>query len=153
MAWKLTRGVGHDEIETCLNQLNDRIVEPIRFVIVDDCCASRLLYERIFGENIEVKLDLFHAIQRLTDTLPAKFKYRRKVSNALSMSFRQSDDMGAERTMDTADPQTITQKLDQTIEDLQNQGTFFLTILSTLTKVTSDVPPKDFLSAPFYRNE
>ena len=122
VAWKLTRGVSHDEIEACLNQLNDRIVEPISYVIVDDCCASRLLYEKVFGKNIEVKLDLFHAIQRLTNTLPAKFEYRRKISNALSMSFRQSDDMGAERTMDTDDPQAITRKLDQTIEDLQMSG-------------------------------
>ena len=40
------------------------------------------------------------------------------------MSFRQPEDMGAQRMMDTPEPESIAKKLDQTIADLHSSGMY-----------------------------
>ena len=35
---------------------------------MDGCCKEKKLYQSIFGNNVEVKLDLFHVVQRIVDS-------------------------------------------------------------------------------------
>ena len=75
---------------------------------MDDCCKVRSKLQQIFP-NVLVKLDLFHAIQRVTSKLP---KWKRQylsssLINYFKMIFRADADQGEIKEMDTPDEQTI----------------------------------------------
>ena len=77
------------EVKDILISLKDRLQDGhLEYIIVDDCCKSRELYQEIFGD-IPVKLDCFHAIQRLTKCFPKKFPDRKRVCNEMSYIIRQ----------------------------------------------------------------
>ena len=77
VAWRLTKTTGHEEVKDLLESLNSRIGNNVlTYVIVDDCCKEKKLYKSIFGLDVEVKLDLFHAVQRVVRELPDKKRYR-----------------------------------------------------------------------------
>lgn len=63
ISWRLTRTTGFEEIRSLLVELKEQIGNTLDAVIVDDCCKVRTLYRSVFPD-VEVKLDLFHAIQR-----------------------------------------------------------------------------------------
>ena len=46
--------------------------QPITTVYIDDCCKLRKKIESVFSSETNVKLDLFHAVQRITKTLSRK---------------------------------------------------------------------------------
>ena len=43
--------------------------QPIECICVDNCCKVRKKLQAIFGDKVEVKLDIFHAVKRITRTL------------------------------------------------------------------------------------
>jgi len=51
------------EIEWVLQSLTERSTDQLKTVYVDDCCKFR---RGVLGQNVSVKLDLFHAVQRIT---------------------------------------------------------------------------------------
>ena len=71
VAWRLTKTTGHEEVKDLLESLNSRISNnALIYVIVDDCCKEKKLHKSIFGLDVEVKLDLFHALQRVVREFP-----------------------------------------------------------------------------------
>jgi len=65
-AWQFTKSTSLDEVRSLLLMLKERItdIEKQNFTIyVDNCfqCAAKL--KGIFGDDITVKLDIFHAVQ------------------------------------------------------------------------------------------
>ena len=122
VSWKLTRGEGHGEITDSLREIQRRLTTPLLYVICDKCCHDRFLYKDVFGPEITVKLDIFHAIQRLTDCIPARCKHRKKICNDIALFVRQSGDWGDSRGKDTADPAEMDGNLLQIKNSLSEAG-------------------------------
>ena len=117
--------------------------------------------EEVLGDNLNVKLDLFHAIQRITKTVPKHGKQdsvikmiRRRMTNDFTMIFRDPSDHGPSRTMNTPSISIMLQQLDNFIlkwkpEKYNEENIlphFTLSELSKLRKhmekgCLSDIPP------------
>lgn len=59
ISWQLTATTAFDEIKSLLEQLWETQISK---VILDDCCKVKAQYRSVFP-GIQVKLDLFHAVQ------------------------------------------------------------------------------------------
>ena len=99
-------------------QVKKSVEGKLDYIIVDDCCASRACYVTIFGENILVKLDIWHAIKRLVHVIPKKFEWRAYISKRLGLIVRQDGDWGEERVQITANPAKIMENLSNTLADI-----------------------------------
>ena len=80
----------------------------------DNCCADVEGLSRIFGQQVTVKLDLFHAVSRITREIKKKdleYKQRALFNQELSQVFRQAEDTGKERKSATASVTVITKRL------------------------------------------
>ena len=120
--WKLTKSEGNAEALSCLKAIKSRVKESLLYVITDTCCKSKYLYVSVFG-NIEVKLDVFHAVQRLTSCIPQKHVHHFHICNKIGLFVRQADDQGEIRQKETAGEIEMEQNLTQMVEDLRLGGT------------------------------
>ena len=108
MGWRLTKTTGHSEVKDLLENIKERIDCSLTYVIVDDCCKEKKLYQSIFGDSVKVKLDLFHAVQRVVRELPEKSDIGSlKFSKEFRLVFRANEDQGCIRTMATPSPAAI----------------------------------------------
>lgn len=116
LTWKLCRGTKFTSIEDLLNMLKRRLElqgkGPSLFFL-DNCCHWRNKVTSIFPD-IAIKLDIFHAIQRVVSKIPKKKgcsetlkQLRRKMIDSFKMTIRDSADKGKERTMPTPSPEVI----------------------------------------------
>jgi len=117
LAWQLCKTAGHAEVEDLLLNLAKRKgSHHIKTVLVDNCCAERRFYEICFF-GCSVKLDIFHAIQRLVKDIPHRFSFRGcKYSSSVGLIVRQSMDMDFIRTMVTPAPDVIKNNLERFLE-------------------------------------
>ena len=122
VGWKLTKGEGHAEARSCLDGIKERLLTPIEYVLVDNCCTSRYLYISVFGVNILVKLDVFHAVQRLTKCISKKYPNKQFIASNLGLFVRQSDDQGHIRLKNTADEEEMEANLTSIVRDLNASG-------------------------------
>ena len=118
VAWRLTKTTGHEEVKDLLEPLNPRIGNNVlTYVIVDDCCKEKKLYKSIFRLDVEVKLDLFHAVQRVVRELPDKKGIEcLKFSKEFVLIFREDGDLEEKRTMPTPPAPVIEKNLKQFIK-------------------------------------
>ena len=79
----------------------------MRTVYVDDCCKLRSKIENVFGKNISVKLDIFHAVQRISKTLRKRHPYRLQCLQDLRLVFRCDGDSGEKRLSTTPSSEKI----------------------------------------------
>ena len=75
IAWQLAKSTSIDEVELLLNRLTARLTTASLPVYIDNCCQLREKLTNIMGTNVLVKLDLFHAVQRITRTISKKHPY------------------------------------------------------------------------------
>ena len=68
---------------------------------VDNCCALRQKIQGVFGSQVKVFLDIFHAVQRVTKKIPKKHPYCHECLKSLTLVFRDPVDQGPVRTMVT----------------------------------------------------
>ena len=97
VGWKLTESVGHDEVVELLTEIKTKS-QNIKYVALDNCCQDKSLYLEIFG-NVEIKLNLFNAVKRITKVIPGK-RYCREYQQFLSdfgLIFRSKGDIGSTR--------------------------------------------------------
>ena len=80
-------------------------------MVVDDCCKVRALYQSVFP-GVEVTLDVFHAVQRVTKVIPKGSEFSKKFSKDLGLVFRQNSDCGEVREMATPSQAVILENLD-----------------------------------------
>ena len=64
----------------------------------DGKCATKL--EEVFP-GVPVKLDIFHAVQRFTSSIPKRKQYHAQLARDYSLVFRDPTDLGEKRTADT----------------------------------------------------
>ena len=76
----------------------------------------------MFGLNVSVKLDLFHAVQRKTRTLSKKHTLTQCCTHELCLVFRCDGDSGKKRVSATPSPEALLAKLELFIAKWQNMA-------------------------------
>lgn len=115
LAWQFTSSTAIDEVTPLLKNLHNRLKDtwlPPRTVFVDNCCQQRQRMRTIFGPDTLVKLDVFHAIQRITTQLPKRHPFFLQCKNDLKFVIRSPTDLGEERKESTPAPAVILNSLD-----------------------------------------
>ena len=70
--WKFTRGESFEEVRDIFNQFKERLQTrgvKLRGVVIDNCCKWKSSLTAIFPD-VDIRLDLFHALQRFLKTVP-----------------------------------------------------------------------------------
>ena len=68
IAWQFTSSTSIDEVKPMLSLLKKRLMSQtsnLQTIYVDNCCIVRAKLQSIFGTQVSVCLDIFHASQRL----------------------------------------------------------------------------------------
>ena len=122
LAWKLTKSTAFSEIEDILNDVKSRLVRlnsKLDVICVDDCCHVRNKYNSVFPE-VDVKLDLFHACQRIVRTMPRTNPLFGDMLRNFTQIFREDDDQGQSRLKSTPNKEKIESNLNSFMERWTN---------------------------------
>ena len=121
VAWRLTKSTAFGEIEdlASLERRNSETGSKLELVCVDDCCHVANEYHSIFP-NAAVKLDLFHACQRVTKTFLRQNALHKDITKDFVQVFRQDDDLGEKRTKNTADKEKTEKNLNSFVDRWSN---------------------------------
>ena len=65
---------------------------------------------------MSVKLDLFHAVKRISDKIPKRYPLRNDCMRELSTVFRDPQDRGESRLMDTPGPSILIGQLNRFLQ-------------------------------------
>ena len=122
LAWKPTKSTSFSETEDVLLDVKKRLEladSKLGGICVDDCCRVRNKHKLIFPD-VEVKLDVFHACQRVVRTIsPTNALYRDILKNS-SQIFREDDDQGELRVKSTPKNHKIERNLNTFLERWTN---------------------------------
>ena len=123
LTWRLTRGTSFEKVKSTIQNLKKRLDSngiKVTSIYIDNCCQWRNLLQNVFGEEVCVKLDLFHAVQRIVSKIPKRGKkgsvikdLRRRLKDELKLVFRDPSDLGKVRTKSTPSKQTLMENLEQ----------------------------------------
>ena len=105
--WQLTMGTGYGSIQDGLESLHSRMIKKgksLKMVLIDNCCMWKKKLKNTFGEQLDVKLDLFHAVKRVTTALSKKHSYFYPAIQEFRLVFRSHGDNGLQRTKNTPSP-------------------------------------------------
>ena len=119
LAWQLTRGTGFARVKTLLIRIKNRLSKSgitLEGFSIDNCCAWRLLLQGVFGV-IPVKLDLFHAVQRIASKIKKRHPLRRQCLDSFRLVFRMPGDIGKERKKSTPSRLVMLTNLDRFLEN------------------------------------
>ena len=113
--WRLTTSTSCDEIDDLVLDFKERLTisgDTLEMIVVDDCCHVKNFYHRFFP-HVSVKLDIFHAVQRIIKTLRKGTVESHKFSKEVGLVFRKDGDVGEDRVFPTPDPECIESNLEQ----------------------------------------
>lgn len=99
-----------EEIKNLLVGLEENLSNGLNRILVDDCCKVRTMYQSVFPE-VEVKLDLFHAVQRVTKVIPKGFEFSKRLAKDFGIIFQQNGDCGEVQKMSTPSPPVLVENL------------------------------------------
>lgn len=105
--WQLTKGTSFALVRPLLQDLMERSRNQIKTIYIDDCCKLRAKIKAVFGTAVSVKLDLFHAVQRVTKTISKKHAFAQQCVQEFCLVFRYEGDNGQKRLLETPSPETI----------------------------------------------
>ena len=123
MTWKLTKTLSFDNIKEPLAQLNERLRRQGKVLeefYVDVCCSWRSKLKEVFGNQLKVKLDVFHAVQRITRVIPKRHPYHKECMQSLTFVFRQPSDHGIKRSKPTPTPLVLRRNLESFQKQWEN---------------------------------
>jgi hypothetical protein len=155
--WQLTAGESFEEVRTMFIDIKKRLDRKgtiPKGVFIDDCCKWRAAVNSVFPE-VPVRLDLFHAVQRIVKKIPKGQKLSKDMANDVGLIFRARNDLGEKRNFDTPKPTILIENLRKFEEKWENpkykNGTNILSeeIKKEIKKLTvhvekgclSDIPP------------
>ena len=154
LTWQLTKGTSFAEVTVLLQVLAERPKDQLKTIYVDDCCKLRNKIKNVFGPNVTVKLDLFHAVQRITKTIPKKHVHSVQCLQELKLVFRSDGDYGDKRLLPTPKSDKLLENVEKFMTKWQqndyDKATLFkpetITALQRLKKhiqlgCLSDIPP------------
>ena len=122
LGWQLTRGTGFSRVKTLITGIHKRLKNSgvkLEGFSIDNCCAWRLLLQGVFG-LIPIKLDLFHAVQRIASKIKKRHPFRTKCLDAFRLVFRQNGDIEKERKQPTPSREIMLKNLARFREDWNN---------------------------------
>ncbi len=122
LAWRLTKSTAFNEIQDLLVDLKQRHTDKgcnIEVIMLDDCCKMRRLYQGVFDETV-VKLDVFHACQRVIVTLDDN-NIKSQFGKEFGLIFRNDGDVDEERQQVTPTPEIIIGNLEQFLDRWQGK--------------------------------
>ena len=114
LSWKLTKSLSFASMEDVLCTLKERFRRQgknLEEFFIDNCCTFRSKLRSVFGDNLRVYLDIFHAVQRVSAKIPKKHPYRQECMRDLRLVFRDPTDQGPVRTKVTPPPLILEQQL------------------------------------------
>lgn len=79
---------------------------------IDNCCSWRAKLQEVFGNDLCVRLDIFHAVKRISDKIPKRHPLRLDCMKDLSVVFRDPLDRGECRMMETPSPSILVEQLE-----------------------------------------
>ena len=109
--YQLTFGTTFHKTESILQKIVSGGAE-IELILTDNYCHLRVKLKRLFS-TASVKLDLFHAVARLTLHMPKRHPFYHEATRGLGLVFREEDDIIGDRKGPTAVPA----KIQKNIED------------------------------------
>ena len=116
VTWQFVYGQSYSTIETLLTCLKNRLDKKectLQGICIDNCCHWRKKLQQTFGTGIQVKLDIFHAVQRTGLAMSKKHPFYWRCLKDFSQIFRQAGDNGDERRQATPSPDIIQQNLNE----------------------------------------
>ena len=119
VTWKLATGTAFDVIENLLLPLKERLKKQRKKLsefYIDNCCSWRNKLQQVFGEELKVKLDIFHAVKRISDKIPKRHRLRRECMSHWSLVFRDRTDHGEKRSKATPSPAILETSLDEFLQ-------------------------------------
>lgn len=110
VTWQLTKSTSLDEVSHTLVSLKNRIEIPDDdhlLVLTDNCCKDKCKVAQILGSNVIVKLDLFHAVQRILKAVAKRHPSFYHLKEDLKLVFRDFGDVGRVRKSKTPSPEVL----------------------------------------------
>lgn len=115
MAWQFTKSTSMDEVKELLIGVKER-TSPEVVILADNCCSIRRKLAEVFTENTTIKLDLFHAVQRITKTMPKRHPLYSLCVEDLRLVFRHPHDLSYKRQQPTPAATTILENLNKFVK-------------------------------------
>uniref|UniRef100_A0A7M5XP13 Uncharacterized protein n=2 Tax=Clytia hemisphaerica TaxID=252671 RepID=A0A7M5XP13_9CNID len=116
VTWHFTQGEKFSLVRDILDKLKERENFKIEMVLLDNCCKYDLVINDIFGNQIFIKLDPFHGIQRITSTIRKKHPFHQQLCSDLHNLLRHPTDLSSKRrTVETASKEIILELLDRIV--------------------------------------
>ena len=110
----------------------------IQTVYIDDCCKLRAKIASVFGESVTVKLDLFHAVQLITNMLHKRHPLLQQCMQDLQLVYQQDGDGGVTRMAATPSPEVILSKMNKFVDkwkDVQGSSTMHVFTSETIPAI------------------
>jgi len=136
LSWQFTNSTCFSYIQKLLTNLKqrfERLGTKIQKIAVDNCCQWRNKLQDIFGDEITVCLDVFHAVQRISRTLPKKHKLYHQCIGDLRLVFRTGGDIGLKRCKATPLPDEMLRNMDNFVKEWKNVSHFGKPLFSSET--------------------
>ena len=133
VAWQFTNSTSLDELLVLLSNVEKQIDIPEHgplTIYVDNCCQVRKKLQQIFGADTIVKLDTFHAVQRITRAMSKRHPFFYSCMSDLRMVFRLPTDIGNKRTMNSPDNNVMLTNLETFVQkwkDAEHDGKKIIT--------------------------
>ena len=118
VSWQFTKSSGFEQVKLLLQAVANRARtqgSEVKTMYIDNCCQWRKKLQEVFGEGCEVKLDVFHAVQRIVQKIPKKHPFYAPCARDMGMVFRDIHDKGQKRTKATPSSSSILANLNSFI--------------------------------------
>ena len=125
LSWKTLSFANMEDMLCALKERFSRQEKHIEEFYIDNCCTLRSKLQSVFGSQLSVYLDIFHAIQRISTKIPKRHPYRHECMKALRLVFRDPSDQGIQRTKMTPVPNILYQQMvhfQRTWENVMSDG-------------------------------
>ena len=123
VTWQLTQSQGFENIRRLLQQLFRRLSsqgKSVKEFYIDNCCHWRKKLQEVFGSDLAVKLDIFHAFQRISTKISKRHPFYSKCLQDLRLMFRDPADLGETRAKETPDPNTLFKNAEMFLKKWEN---------------------------------
>ncbi|XP_066916044.1 uncharacterized protein [Clytia hemisphaerica] len=118
LGYKMCKGTSFNLVEDIFKDLSVRNPH-ITHIYLDNCCTWKHKLAEFFPNAI-VKLDLFHAVQRLVKTISKRHPYCQDMCKELTLVFRDINDTGDERSKPTPPPNQIIKNMETFLTTWEN---------------------------------
>ena len=114
VSWQLTKREQFDVVKDLLESVKIRLRlmgASVQYFVIDNCCKWKEKLKNVFGNELSIKLDLFHAVQRITTSMDKRHPLYNSCVSELKIVFRQQNDHGPTRTLYTPESEVLLQHI------------------------------------------